>query len=214
MLRAFIAFELPESARAALKAAIDPLRARVPPSAAPSALPPLEAEHGVRKHHRPARPASGAPRWIAPENWHITLKFLGSIPEKQALEIGAQLASLGSLFPPIATQWIGLDAFPSARKARVIVGRIQASAPLAAVWQTTQMLAEDHGFIADTRAFKPHATVGRCRPARDVQKLISRAEVSATNFQLSRVVLLRSELSPAGSRYSELASVELAAKPT
>jgi 2'-5' RNA ligase len=69
------------------------------------------------------------------------------------------------------------------------------------------------GFVAETRGFTPHVTLGRVRePRRDVPLAVA-LEAGATRpfgtLRVARVSLMRSDLSPRGARYTELASVAL-----
>ena len=90
-LRAFLAVQLPEAARACTGQAIEILRGVTP----------------------------GGVRWTAPESQHLTLKFLGEIPEDRVDALveraNAKLAGLA----PVELALGGFGAFPSAREARV-----------------------------------------------------------------------------------------------
>jgi RNA 2',3'-cyclic 3'-phosphodiesterase len=66
---------------------------------------------------RVLRPLASAAKWVAPESIHITLKFLGEVPEKRVDQIDAALAGLAWKPFTIAVHSVGF--FPGARSPRV-----------------------------------------------------------------------------------------------
>jgi RNA 2',3'-cyclic 3'-phosphodiesterase len=158
------------------------------------------------------RPHAAEVAWVATENLHITLKFLGGVEEGRLPDVRAALerATAVSAFE---VEIRGLGAFPTATRARVL----WAGAPAAPAFTR---LAEDVdrallalGFPAEARGFTPHVTLGRVRQPRRDPALAQAIETAAARpfgrLLVERVSLMRSDLSPRGARYTELAAVPL-----
>lgn len=193
-LRTFVAVALPEEIRGLLGSKQDELRA-----AMGRAVP--------------------AMRWTRPEGSHLTLQFLGEVPANMVPRIadGVRLACAGQV--PVDLALTRTSAFPGIVKPRVLwmglegdTGRLQALQ--ARIAEQLKAL----GFRAD-KPFQPHITLGRVREVVQHADLlmISRAlqqqeniPIRRTPFTADHVSLMRSELKPGGSVYTELVGVELA----
>ncbi|MCA1630274.1 MAG: RNA 2',3'-cyclic phosphodiesterase, partial [Acidobacteria bacterium] len=98
--------------------------------------------------------------------------------------------------------------FPPRGAARVLwLGVKDESGRLAQLQRRLEQECEAAGFPAEPRAFKPHLTVARLRTPKDAHAL-SEAHRHATfgpyDFQVSELLVIRSELGPGGSRYTPL----------
>lgn len=179
-MRLFVAVDLPEAVKASLDTAVAPLRAAVP-----------------------------AARWVRPNQFHLTLAFLGetaadrapalaqALREKLEQEGGfrAHFSALGT-FPnagPIRTLWLGLE--PAVRFVR-LAELVQDGLRVASV-------------DSDDKPFRSHVTLARCDPSWS-PKL--RSDISAAadglgerlaglSFACDRVTLLSSVLGPGGPAY-------------
>ena len=154
-------------------------------------------------------------RVVPPQSLHITLAFLGYLPEKEIDALGEIVRGLRS---PAAT--VALHdpvARPSPRRARLFA--LPAASPGAVELQSELegVLIERRLFKPEKRPFWPHATVARVKSAGRGAK--RPAEVQNPPGKLARsllepalcvrVTLYRSELQPQGARYTPLAQVEL-----
>ena len=151
--------------------------------------------------------------WVAPSNLHVTLKFLGRVDDGRVPALADGLRqSVGALRVfDVGVRHLG--AFPSATRPRVIwAGLEDATGALATLAERIDACCADLGFERDSRAFAAHVTLGRVREPRRQPRLadaLTRA-VEFGRLRVERVSLMRSELSPRGARYSELASAPLA----
>jgi RNA 2',3'-cyclic 3'-phosphodiesterase len=108
----------------------------------------------------------------------------------------------------------GLGAFPSPTRPRVLwAGIDEGRAAAATLARGVDDALAELGFEREARAFSPHVTLGRVRGPRPAPRL---AEALAAGGHFGRqpvasVALMRSDLSPRGARYSELATAPLAA---
>lgn len=159
------------------------------------------------------RPHAADVAWVAPGNLHVTLKFLGQVDEARAPALADALyATLaGQRAFDVAVR--GLGAFPSPTRPRVLwAGLDDATGALAAVARRVDACCGGLGFPRETREFAAHVTLGRVREPRR-QPALADALARAAGFgrvRVARVSLMRSELSPRGARYSELAAAPLA----
>jgi 2'-5' RNA ligase len=111
---------------------------------------------------------------------------------------------------------VGLGAFPSVTRPRVVWAGVTegAGVTIELAGRVDEALTA-LGFAREERAFSPHITLGRVRqPRRDPSLTEALRGAAGSRFGRIRVTgasLMRSELSPHGARYSELASVSLGA---
>jgi 2'-5' RNA ligase len=59
-------------------------------------------------------------RWTAPELWHVTLAFLGEVPERVLPSLEIRLARAAGRHPPMTLRFAAAGAFPSAGRANVL----------------------------------------------------------------------------------------------
>src|SRR5438067_1036872 len=151
------------------------------------------------------KPSTDTVRWVAPESIHITLKFIGEVPDKRADDIDASLTGL--TWKSFAITVRGVGFFPGNRSPRVFWAGMEAP--------TMQNLAEQLdsrmerlGFDKEKRAFRPHITLARARDSRIDSSLVTAAAQYAEHdfgsFTVDRVFLFKSILKPSGAVYERL----------
>jgi 2'-5' RNA ligase len=154
-------------------------------------------------------------RAVPCESLHITLAFLGYLPEKEIGRLGGIVEGLEGPAPTIE---LGDPvAKPSHRRARLFA--LPASSPGSVGLQAEleRRLVAERLYEPESRPFWPHVTVARVksegrgsRRPRRVEKAPGRLPkdlLQPTN--LVRTTLYRSEIQPQGARYTPLAQVEL-----
>lgn len=153
-------------------------------------------------------------RWVRPENMHITLRFIGEVEPAQA---DAAESALGEVYgTPFRLALSGTGRFPPGkRKApRVLWLGIQGTQPLAALHDRVEAALRAADLPpGDNKPFKPHITLARLKaqkpvPAAD-QFLETNADFSAGAFTVESFVLIESELTRDGPRYSQRAVYSL-----
>lgn len=127
--------------------------------------PPEEARADLAAAVAPLRDLPGAPRWTAPRRWHLTLLFLGAVPEEcVAPLVGAAAPAVGAA-PAMDLRLAGGGRFGSLRRPQVawagLDGDVQALVVLAARLADA---ARGLGLPVEDRPFRPHLTLGRWRP--------------------------------------------------
>lgn len=159
----------------------------------------------------PGRSAGPPLRWLRREQLHVTLKFLGSIAEDALPSLVAALESEARRTPPIAMLATELTAFPSPRRAGVLVLRLHdGSGVTAALASALERAAQHVGVAPETRPFEAHVTLARSKPPSDVRALIAGHAFEAHPFAFDQVRLYASTLRRTGSEYTVLAAAALA----
>lgn len=140
-------------------------------------------------------------RWIEPENYHLTLRFIGDINGVAANEIAATLVRVNRAPFEVALQ--GLSTF-GGKKPRAVVASVQPSRPLMELQAELERLMRRFGFDPEGRKFTPHVTLARLREAssRDVADYLSvRGYFPTRKFVASRFVLFSARASVGGGPY-------------
>ena len=162
-----------------------------------------------------ARPGGDGVRWVAPENLHITLRFLGNVAAAEIAPLAEHAQDALAGCAPFALTLGAPLAFPSPRKPKVIVLGAEPEATLAELAARLETIAVEHGIVrraesneSEARAFRAHLTLGRVR-ARRIPALA--APALAGSLAVREVVLVRSDLARDGAHYSPLATLALGA---
>ena len=155
-------------------------------------------------------------RWVAPENVHLTLQFLGAVPEERVAPVEQALAEAARTSAPLQLELHGAGAFPSARRARVLWAGVRGEvAPLASLVTELGRRLAPLGYPPEERPFSPHLTLGRARDPRGVSgmaaALTAHEEGPGVRWPVTELVLFRSHLSPRGPTYEALAHAPLGA---
>jgi 2'-5' RNA ligase len=101
-------------------------------------------------------------RWIEPENYHITLRFLGDVEQPVAEEFALELARIRRR--PFEVTVEGLDFFGGERP-RAVIAKVRPGAALVDLQGEHERIARRVGLAPETRKFVPHVTLARLRAA-------------------------------------------------
>jgi 2'-5' RNA ligase len=129
----------------------------------------VELAGGVRRRAEKAiqrlRVANAKVTWVKPENLHLTLKFLGDVPDSDVPKVCQVVADAVRGFDPFEIVFRGCGAFPNTAAPRTIwIGVDQGSEELKAIHQAIdQALKAELRFPRETRRFQAHLTLGRVR---------------------------------------------------
>lgn len=149
-------------------------------------------------------------RWVAPENYHLTLRFIGDIDDTLAAEIADLLDKVER--PTFDLQIDGLDSF-GGNKPRAVVAAVPAVAQLVELQADHERIMQRIG-LQPERKYKPHVTLARLRDtsSRQVADFLStRQPFRSSSFPVSRFVLYSSRSSVGGGPYVIEAEYPLAA---
>ena len=149
-------------------------------------------------------------RFPAPDHLHLTLKFLGWVDAGDLAALGDELAETAAELDPFEVETGPLDAFPSARRGRVIVAHLDDPARrIAALAEACEAMGESVGVPREPRPFKSHVTLARLSVPGDVRALLEKVPFPKLEARFDRVRLYRSTLLPTGSQYSQIAEANL-----
>jgi len=144
-------------------------------------------------------------KWVAFENLHITLKFLGEIDDKMKADITPVITGTCKKHSSFGVQLAGLGCFPNPRNPRVVwVGVKQGGEELCAIAAELEEEFTRFGF-KEERRFHPHLTIGRVKKSCKVDDILAK-KLCTDTFRVDAVVLFKSTLRPDGPVYEKLDS--------
>ncbi|MBU4303753.1 MAG: RNA 2',3'-cyclic phosphodiesterase [Candidatus Omnitrophica bacterium] len=163
-------------------------------------------------------------KWVAPENIHLTLKFIGEAQEEQVENITRAMAEAVKGINPFVISLAALGAFPSLREARVIwVGINKGREESEKIAQRLQVSLKN---IApqDDKPFKSHITIGRVKSGRSMRPkgrgwdavevsesspLQEGLSIEKKEFNAEKITLFKSTLTHQGSSYEIIKEIFL-----
>ncbi len=152
--------------------------------------------------------------WVAPENLHITLKFIGSVDEEKIETVTSIIKDSLAHIKPFDLDYTGVGILPTEKNPRVIFADVRdMGGILAKIHERLNNQFMALGVEHEDRKFTAHLTVGRIKTRRNVRRLIENIySYHGFNFgseQVTQVVLMKSDLSPEGPIYTKLHCVDL-----
>lgn len=148
---------------------------------------------------------------VAPENIHLTLRFLGEI-ETALMEKIVDMLKLIE-FQPFEIRLKGTGAFPSMKKINVIwIGLERGQEELTGISRSLEAQLIKLGFSQDKKGFSPHVTIARLRSGRNkdavADLLYESKEKSYGSMMAQAIRLKKSVLTPQGPIYSTIFEVK------
>jgi 2'-5' RNA ligase len=160
--------------------------------------------------------ASGAVKWVEPENLHVTLLFLGEVEDREVPTICRVVAEQTQLHPSFPMSIERAGCFPNARRPRIFwIGVGQGTQELCALHDALEPPLLDLGcYRREERKYTPHITLGRVKSERPADQLAA-ALAKQAGWQGGQVVVreilvMSSELTPQGPIYTILSREKLA----
>ena len=158
--------------------------------------------------------------WVRPQSWHLTVKFLGEIDEKQVEPIQRAVEKAASHCASFSLQIEGFGGFPHLRRPRVLWAGVSGQV------DELQLLAlhvdealSPLGFPSESKSFRPHLTLARIKDsAREVGVALTKSGVLENihffgDLLVERLCFFKSELKPTGAIYQRLWDVPLTVSP-
>lgn len=150
-------------------------------------------------------------RWIKVDNIHLTVVFMGNVPQELITPMGEMTAQVCRKYGPFQIALKGVGVFPHMRRPRVLWigldGDIQRMADFRG---RIQQKMKSFCIKQDRRPFKPHLTMGRFRKGstggqQHLHSLIAAYDgLASQRAELNELVLFRSDLKPNGAVYTRL----------
>jgi 2'-5' RNA ligase len=143
-------------------------------------------------------------RWVTPENWHVTMKFLGSVYPRLMSWVTDQVRAAATSGAPFSSALTELGAFPSARRARVLWAGLEDPQGRYALLASTLDGLLEREFEPEKRAFTPHLTVARFKEQGPLPEELLATDVRSKQFPVEHLTLYRSYLQRPAARYEPL----------
>lgn len=157
-------------------------------------------------------------RWVNPEGIHMTLKFLGEVPEKKlpAIKIALQEAVLRH--SPFNLEFSNIGSFGGREGLRIMWMSIAGDIlRLEALARDVNLALGVVGFEPERRPFRPHLTLGRVRDhiatreRAGIEVAVGKVEVPQVAWRTSQIALMRSRVTKQGAFYETVATFPLKA---
>lgn len=154
-------------------------------------------------------------RRLAPESLHITLAFLGYLPEREIPRLAEIVEASGG--PAARIELRDPVARPAGSRPRLFALPADSPGAVSLQAELQERLVAVHLYKPEKRPFWPHVTVARVRPEGRGSKRAARVakpprplpRALLLPFDGVRLTLYRSKIQPQGARYAPLAQVEL-----
>ncbi len=150
-------------------------------------------------------------RWVAPENIHLTLKFLGDVSPSNLDLLKQVVAQEAALQPPFDLIIRDLGCFPTLRHPRVLWAGVAPSHALEKLQRGIDQSTARLGYASDARPFSPHLTLGRVTQHASLEALQKIREALENEqkqhlgtIHATEVILFHSDLRPSGPQYTPL----------
>ena len=190
LIRAFIAIPLPTALKRQIETETESLRTQID---------------------------SRAVRWVAPQNIHITLKFLGDTEENRLKKLEKLLAEAMVEFSPFHLAVGGLGVYPHKGRPNVIWLGVEKNKNLLELQKRIEGLASQIGSVPERRRFSAHLTLGRVKRSGHHEKariqirqaIEASPQVDFGRIRVDAVHLFQSELTPQGAKYRSLFKAKL-----
>jgi 2'-5' RNA ligase len=157
---------------------------------------------------------------VREDDLHLTLQFLGPVPEERVPEIAAALESAAHAHGPMDVRYVGLGAFPPRGLPRVLWVGLVESRPggLAALAAEVGRHLGPLGFVPEARGFSAHVTLARVRDrsrvgTETVERIARQAAADYGSDRLSDLKLIVSLVGGGGYPYKDLTSHPLTGPP-
>ena len=140
-------------------------------------------------------------RWIDPENYHLTLRFIGDVDDSVAHEVVSMLGRVRR--KPFDLHFEGLTSF-GGRKPRAVVAAVAPAQALLETQAEQERLMQRIGLEPEGRKYMPHVTLARLRESSSravAEYLSTRGYFRTSSFRISRFVLFSSRASVGGGPY-------------
>lgn len=172
---------------------------------------PMECENArLQVQHWQTDPGLNLNRmvWTKIRNWHITLVFLGAMPESAVALLSQIIDSAFANCPAYSTTLTGIGVFPEKRKPNVLWLGLDNIQPLLPGYQKLTSLLLQNNIVFDSKPLKAHLTIARIKSLENPEALQSLLQNNHNTpfgeVPINRITLYESISSPSGVMYEPL----------
>lgn len=160
----------------------------------------IDLPEPVIEQLKAARPGIEGIRWQKPDQWHLTLRFIGEVAEETAQAIVSELESIEC--PAFSLALSGFGKFPSRGYPRVFWVGIEENGQLLTLQEELEQACRICGLEPDERPFVPHITLGKVKNAekKEINHFIEQHEdYHIPGIPVNEFILYSSELTREGA---------------
>ena len=154
--------------------------------------------------------------WVKPENFHLTLKFLGKTPEEKLPVIRTALQQTAEQIEAFSMKMAGTGIFGSAYKPRVIWFGVEKDTAVHQLGEMVLNSLDKAGFPRDRQNFVPHLTIGRINKIEHKKMFQEAIAAHRDDFlqesQVKKIILYESLMKPGGVVYKPVMDFALSGK--
>ncbi len=143
--------------------------------------------------------------WVKPDNFHLTLKFLGKTPEEKLPAIREALQHVAKQKKMFSMKMAGTGIFGSSYKPLVLWFGVENDEAIHQLGEDVLNVLDNTGFPRDRQNFVPHLSIGRIKKIE--HKKIFQDAITAhrhdflQEFTVDKIILYESLLKPSGVVY-------------
>jgi 2'-5' RNA ligase len=150
-------------------------------------------------------------KWVDLQNMHITLKFLGDVPNVEVPDVCRIAQEVAARFEPFDIEFVGAGAFPESARPKTLwlgVAEDEGLEQLAALNAALEdRLQSELGFSRERRKFHPHLTIGRVSDTGPAQQALgelvaAQAQFNASLSAIDELLVFASYLEKSGPTYT------------
>lgn len=175
-----------------------------------------ELRRALRRTQDALRPKGPDVRWIPAEQLHLTVKFLGEVADRDVAGVSEAMVQAAAVSAPFDLELVKCGCFPERGAVRIVwAGAREAQGVLAGCVEQVEARLEPLGFPREQRAFAPHITMGRVKDDRSaglLRRSVEACRIATMTQGVSSLTLMASKLSPKGSIYTPVIRAEFGAK--
>jgi len=173
-----------------------------------------EVRAALAKVEEELRQTGANVRWVRPQNFHLTLVFLGYVDQEKLGDIAAAIRTAVEGIKPFDIEFADVGGLPRPDRPRVVyVGIKDASGGLTALNEKISEAMKSFDVKIEDRKYVPHMTLGRVASPKNIGALVEAfKKAGGQSFGILRVgsvELMISDLQPSGPVYTVAARVEL-----
>lgn len=153
-------------------------------------------------------------KWVARENYHLTLKFLGEISEQQVEQVKSVLDEVARNHSQFNLMIKGTGSFPPGQsRLRVIWVGVAEARELLGLQRDIEESLYQKNFPREERPFSPHLTIGRAKVPENQEKLRKELEKFSQkefgSMKVKEITFFQSILHPQGPEYKIISRHQL-----
>ncbi len=176
-------------------------------------FPPPHIQSAIEDILLPLKPNASVIRWEKQEKFHVTVKFLGDVLPEQLRQLQSSLNQEGRSIRRFEIPLTTIGCFPAERSPKIVwIGSSRdENTLLVDYFKAVEIACTSAGFKKEERPFHPHITLGRVKGkiSENLIKKIENTTFEPLQFLCTELLIMKSDLSPSGSAYSQLSSIPL-----